>query len=684
MAALAVRWLAVPVACMAFAEPVATQTDPASSGSSPLDVPAQLAAVEQLAAEAEFEQALDALRKLITSLEPPAGQPPPTGQTRAWLVKAYEVEAACHKGLGSDKQVRQAIERVLTLSPGHQVDPAGPGGTKLAAQFENVRKTLIGKLELTCTPLPCDRVVVDGELLAPAADGGYLVLAGGRRIEAGRRNFESRQFPELFVDAGKTTPLAVTLEQVSRDLVIVTEPAEVTVVIDDVERGKTEPGEGSSSRPFLVEQLEPGSHVVVLSAPCRRRLEQLFEIELDAQDPSPRELGTLRLASSQGVLSLAPSQPLGELLVDGEPAAPGSREVCPGPHEISWVVAQRRVWFQAVEVRDGETLNIAPTPRPTLAYHTDKPLPGLPSSEHNAIALNSDAAAALWSAIEAPRQASGSAWPERFLTRAVPATDFKRWAPEADLVLLTRQTTTATRTERELVLIAPALGLIEEVRWPAEDAAATARWLQRARAGWPSAEYQLGVDLIPLADGSQLAANVVPGAAAATAGIENGDRLSGALPSRWDGTPITLQRERDGARQELTLTPSLWVYAPLPAAFPDSARLAHWARTTVWSVVGSPAETMAAPAQAGLILYSFGRVSDAVAALDRVAIDQALDPAGDARASAAWVQESLLRAAARDEFADEVQQRWTKFPLARLGGRRGPPLRHAVSQLNSR
>jgi hypothetical protein len=98
------------------------------------------------------------------------------------------------------------------------------------------------------------------------------------------------------------------------------------------------------------------------------------------------------------------------------------------------------------------------------------------------------------------------------------------------------------------------------------------------------------------------------------------------------------------------------------------------ARLDVLRIAGSESERAAASVRAALLLAAAGADELAAQALDRVTVDERLDPAGDAWGTVLYVQETVARRLGRKDVAQTVHAQWSALKEARLGGRLGPPL----------
>jgi len=644
--------------------------------------------------EAEFEKAAAAAGEAISFLEGPAGEALSPSDRQALLATALDLLAQARFNVGDEKGMNEAIRRLLAVDPGFQVDVeiAGP---KYAKLFEGKRAELVGFLVVDCRPLPCETVIVDGHSRPLGEQGRVALVAGTHRVAVTRHGFEPADLGEVDVPAGKETRIETTLHQVARDVLVVTVPPGADVSLDGTPVGTTVPaGEGeTASAPLVLRDVPPGPHVLVVSAPCRRRVEQSLEVVLDEKDPGPLVLPPVQLEEAWGTIEIAWDGPEGLVTLDGAPVRPGETRACPGEHEVSLAVAGRRVFVARVSVRDGETVTVRPRPRPTLALPAEGagPFPALRGDAWNRVELPASAVAEA-GRILARLLGDGAGdvptWP-RILRRLAPeaAAPLLAAAPEADLVAFPLPVQDPVRSLARLVLVDPRRGIVEAVAWPENDREVPGE-IDRALAWRPPArDSWLGLDLADRVRGAPVVAQVAAGSPAEAAGIRAGElllavdgrdvpgmkeaeRLLAALPP---GREAELRLLGEEARTVKVL-PLPVVHADPPALLGDRLLLPALATAGVLRVAGGSDERIPAAVAEGLLLAACGSALEAARVLDRVTVDAVEDPEGDARGTVLWVLEGLLRRIDRDAYADEIAARLRELPRARLGGRRGPPL----------
>ncbi len=649
--------------------------------------------------DAEFEKAAAAAGEAISLLEGAPGEALPPADRRGLLATALDLLAQSRFNVGDENGMNEAIRRLLAVDPGYQVDVeiAGP---KYARLFEAKRAELVGFLVVACRPLPCETVIVDGRSRPLGERGRLALVAGNHRVVVERHGFEPADLGEVEVPPGKETRVETTLRQVARDVLVVTVPPGADVSLDGTPVGTTvAAGDGeATSAPLTVRDVPPGPHVLVVSAPCRRRVEQSLEVVLDEKDPGPLVLPPIELEEAWGTIRISWNGTEGLVSLDGSPVHPGETRACPGEHEVSLAVAGRRVFVAHVSVRDGETVTVRPRPRPTLAVPTEGagPFPALRGDAWNRTELPASAVAEsgrILAGILGDGSGDVPTWPA-IVRRLVPeaAAPLLAAAPEADLVAFALPVKDPVRNLSRLVLVDPRRGVVEAVAWPENDRRAPGE-IDRALAWRPPArDSWLGLDLADRVRGAPVVAQVTGGSPAEAAGIRGGElllavggrdvsgaeeaeRLLAALPP---GRETELRLLGEEARTVKVL-PLPVVHVDSPARLRDRLLLPALATAGVLRVAGAPAERIPAAVAEGLLLAACGSALEAARVLDRVTVDAVEDPEGDARGTVLWVLEGLLRRIDRDAYADEIAARLRELPRARLGGRRGPPLSLAGS-----
>lgn len=678
MGALRRGWLLLAVAGVAQAQEI--PSEPSS--------PDPVALVEEARTafeSAEFEKTLDLARRAEMAL----GAAGP----RATLARALDLIAQSQFNLGRKREAEATALKLIRLIPGYSVDPniAGPEYQKY---FETRRKKMTGALLPVCRPLPCEAVALNGQPAEVDAQGEIKVLAGEYAVTFSRRGFSPLTLPPVKVEVGARVPLEARLEQIARDVVLLTEPAEVAVSLDGRGVGATLPsGQGTVSRPFVIEELLPGPHTLVLQAPCRRRLEQMIEVVLDAQNPGPLDLGTVSLERATSWIEIRWAEAEGVLTIDGETRQAGRHEVCPGKHEVSLSLGGRRVWFVSPDLGEDEEAVLEPRPRPALAAAPAGLLPQFPGEAWSLLELPPEAAARaerLVSGILAA-QPSIPAFPEFLrLELGEAASSLTGAAPEADLWLVAPPAGQGGRPGQSVAWLDLRRGLMEATSLHGGSATAArelGEFLKAEPVLWAA---DPGLDLVGRMESPPVIAAVEEGGPAAAAGLRPGDEvlaLDGkalAWPGEvqaWEtrlkpgGTVLFRLRAPGGEEREVALATRRVVDPVPPVSLAGRPVLPQLAFCGVLRLAGDPSRRMAAAVRFALLLGALG-LPEALPALDRAVVDDAFDPQGDARGTLQFLQEKLLWKFGQGEYAQEVRGRWKGWNRARFGGRGGPPLNY--------
>ncbi|MCU0222825.1 MAG: hypothetical protein MUF27_01870 [Acidobacteria bacterium] len=694
---------ALAVAAAPGAEPPVPAAPGPAASATPAALDARLAEAAEAFNATDFERALEIARESASAAEIAMSAPGLDAATaaalRASLARAYDLGAQARLALGDRRGAGESVERLLRTRPGYRVDTAasGPAYAKLV---EARRQSLVGFVVPECQPVACDRVLVDGQPAEFVPEQGFAVLAGQREVVLGRHNFRDAPAAPVKVPPGGRVALPATIEQTSRDLVITTIPPGVAVTLNGARVGVTASGPGGqpASLPLTLPSLAPDEYVLEFEAPCLRRVEQPVRLVLDAQDPAALVLDPVRLEPTRGTIDLRPPEGEGVLTLDGREVQPATVDACPGRHEVSWTSGGRRVFVQPIELAADETVVVRPVPRPTAAVveGSEPLLPTGLGSTWNLVTIpagpGAELAGRVASAIADPSAVPPLAPAARRLPAGELADLVRRAAPEADALILPLPGGDTARRLQRLAIVDPARRLLEWTAWPERDAAAAKRVADRLAGRDVALIVPLfGADLVRTRDGL-VVAGVLPGGPAEAAGLVPGmrvlaiaGRVPGAaegplesLPGAVPGKPVPV-KVRDGlGEKELRITPVPAIDAPLPAQRAQGLLLPDIARLDALRVAGREAERAAASVRAALLLAAAGADEAAAQALDRVTVDERLDPAGDAWGTVLFVQEAVARRLGRKDVAQAVHAQWAALREARLGGRLGPPLAAAV------
>ena len=329
----------------------------------------------------DYERAALVLDGAIARLQPRARQDP---DLRAALSTAYELRARVRFGLGDTDGARDDFRRLLTLASGYimpsEVSP------RIVELFDAIREEVVGEILLTLTP-PDAVLEIDGLPYGPVI-GPIPLPAGDHRLDARRLGYRAGSL-SFSVTAGSTGVLLLELERVSATLALVSSPPSVEIFVDGALRGTTSPGPiteeyaewpsrlgvaaNALSTPLLLEDLQPGPHLIEFRRDCYTRVEQRFDIT----EPTDYRLDPVQLAPAVAAVRVASSSEGATVFVDDQPrgAVPlAVDDICEGPHTLE-VRSPYGRFVHRFEASTGDQLDLDAELRPVFAVLSTSGLP---------------------------------------------------------------------------------------------------------------------------------------------------------------------------------------------------------------------------------------------------------------------------------------------------------------------
>lgn len=363
----------VLVAILAAAVPASGQPSESMVGADVL-----LAEAKRTFDALDYEQAVAGLDRVISAVE---ARRPLDEPRRQLLTEAYELRARARFNLSDRDGARTDFTALITLDPGHtlpnQVSPT------VAGFFADLKNALVGVVNLTVDPADAD-VQIDG-ITAPI--GAVSVLAGAHTVLARKPGYRQDEQP-FSVAAHATVDLLLRLERVSSTVSVITVPFDVEVVVDGVPRGLTAAGPppaefleaiaalgvpaATASKPFVLADVLPGSHLVQLSKACYGRVEQ----RIDVQKPDDYRLPPVKLVKTVGAVGIDAAQ-VGSVFLDGQNRGPSPMtidDVCEGSHIVE-VRSPSGRFLRRIDVRVGDKLSLHADLRPAVAILSVSGLP---------------------------------------------------------------------------------------------------------------------------------------------------------------------------------------------------------------------------------------------------------------------------------------------------------------------
>jgi len=612
------------------------------------------------------------------------------------LLATVDLLAQCRYTLGDKSGSQALIDRLITLDPGFPVsgEIVGP---KYVELFEGRRLKMVGHLRVECSPLPCEKVMIDGREVVPGAEGHVAVAAGEHRVVLTRHGFEQLVLEAVEVAAGDNVEIAGDLEQIARDVIISTTPAGVEVSLGGKVLGSTvsaaAPG---ASEPFVLESVPPGSHRLILHAPCFQRYEIALEVVLDALDPGPMSFSAIVMEPSHATLDIRWDRPDGIVLLDGKPTAPGRLEVCPGEHEVALSLGGRRAWFETYQPGHEQVVEVAPVPRPSLAILTNAQIGAAEESvaaAWNKLSLDPQSVEKLLvgplSELLGAADSGVPLYPEKFSAVSEDlAAIADRLAPDADLLAVWLSGRRGVRAVRTLALVDTSRGLVEASSWLEGDETAASGFRSILEVADLATVPFLGLDVAARRHGAPVVAAVHPlspleGVAPGMLLLEYaGEKvtspsdLARLLSGQNPGDQVPLVVDQNGNQKNLKVTLEGNLKIVTPADFTGSFLLPALARSESDRKTGDGATRLSGALRAGMILAVLGRVREAATLLDGADLGEDVDPSQDARGTLWTVLADLMgQLGDGQEYAAEVRARRKSLGDARFGGRQGPALR---------
>jgi hypothetical protein len=334
---------------------------------------AQLAQAKTQFEAGDYEPAVATLDALIAALEPLVPKDPVAARL---LPPAYELRARTRFQLGNMDGANADFRALLKAAPAFAfADKVSP---RVARMLEDIRKTNVGRIILNLSPADAD-LDLDGVPFTQAA--GQIPLAVGPHTLSGRRSGCRSASQTFTVNAGATTEVVLTLERIAASVWLVTSPPDVEVLLDGVARGRTEAGPqpprwaepiakaglqpGAVSKPFVLDDLGVGSHVIGFARDCH------VGIDLRAEITKLTDLFLAPVKLERAVASITVESPGSgaSAWLDGEPrgAVPQQiDDICEGSH----IVEMRSPWGRYVgrlELHAGDRLTVQGVVKPTVA-----------------------------------------------------------------------------------------------------------------------------------------------------------------------------------------------------------------------------------------------------------------------------------------------------------------------------
>jgi tetratricopeptide (TPR) repeat protein len=344
--------------------------------------------------EVDYDTALKALDRAIVALTASA---PPAAPLRPLLITAYELRARVKFNTDDKDGARADFKSLVTIDPGHVLTYSQEANAQLVAIFQDVQKTLVGKLSLTIDPADAE-VRIDGPVagmmtVVTAGSEPIPLVAGSYTVTVRKSAFKEVSRP-VTINAGESTTLpALTLERVAWQVSVLTVPAGVDIEIQEMKdnaavrkwpKQTTKDGPApneyakslaahnhtltDASAALVSEVLGAGSYRAVATKDCYETQNTTFQLP---GDPTATGAFLIEMVKAAGKITV--EAPAGsEILIDGKSrgrvvTSPFTIvDVCKGTYALN-VRSNYGQYITNVSVNSGDNKTITAELRPAMA-----------------------------------------------------------------------------------------------------------------------------------------------------------------------------------------------------------------------------------------------------------------------------------------------------------------------------
>jgi len=293
-------------------------------------------------------------------------------EQRPVIAAAYELRARTRFNLKNEDGARTDFRAMLLLDAQYQL--SAQVGPRVLALFEEVKKTTVGSVAIQVTPP--DAVVTLDDTKIPSEVASLSLVGGTHSLTATRTGYGPTTQSFTVVPGTPPQTIELMLERISSTVSVLTSPANVEVIIDNVSRGVTEPdpdakaeASGPVSKRFVLADVANGRHRIEFRRDCYIGTQQ----EIDVARPSDYKMDPVNLTAAVATVSFDANVPGATVFIDDAPRGPVPltvSDICQGAHQIEVRTAYGR-HLRRLELKPGQRETFSGRIRPAFAIISD-------------------------------------------------------------------------------------------------------------------------------------------------------------------------------------------------------------------------------------------------------------------------------------------------------------------------
>ena len=309
--------------------------------------------------------------------------PTTTPLARQMVGQAWEGRALSYANLGRTQEAEADFESLVRFDVKWPLDRER-NSPKIVALFDKVRARIVVTLAIDTQPAGAE-ILLNGEPLGRSPLFDLDLAEGSYALEVRHDGFDPVR-EQLALTGGGRLERKFTLIPNARGILIATAPAGVSVTVDGSLRGTTfgtagtEYAEtaarlglqlGGISAPLLVDNLQPGQHLLKLERECHVAEMMTMTVQVDPNSNAPLRYEPMVLKPSLGTLSVTSTPAGAEVLLDGKSVGNSPLKidnVCTGRHDVVVRRAGVGQWLGPVDVDRDRPASVQAPLRMTMAF----------------------------------------------------------------------------------------------------------------------------------------------------------------------------------------------------------------------------------------------------------------------------------------------------------------------------